>query len=124
MGIDPERIRVYWSDYCDVRCIKPPDHKVADVSSEEQPLVLLLNEAREEKQMRPGMQMATVREVAAFLQLKESTVCSLVSRGKLPGCKIGKSWRLDIEKIERLFHTDSGGKDRPVGCHENPEEER
>lgn len=95
-----------------------------DVSSEERRLVLLLNEAGEEKQMRSGMQMATVREVAAFLQLKESTVCRLVSQGKLPGCKIGKSWRLDIEKIERLFDANSSGKDRPVVCRKNSEEER
>lgn len=60
------------------------------------------------------MQVATVREVAAFLKLKESTVCRLVSQGQLPGFKLGKSWRFDLERIERLLTgTQSAGKDRP-----------
>ena len=65
--------------------------------------------------MRTGIQMATTREVAALLRLKESTVCSLVSQGKLPGYKVGKSWRFDLEKIEGLFPGYGSGKDRPTG---------
>jgi excisionase family DNA binding protein len=58
---------------------------------------------REGMAMRTGMQMATVREVATLLRLKESTVCRLASQGKLPGFKFGKAWRFDLEKIEQLF---------------------
>jgi excisionase family DNA binding protein len=62
------------------------------------------------------IQVATVQEVAAFLRLKESTVCSLASQGKLPGFKLGKSWRFDMERIERLFagvlHIDKDRQDR------------
>jgi excisionase family DNA binding protein len=53
--------------------------------------------------MSAGMQIATVREIADFLRLKEATVCSLASQGKLPGLKLGKSWRFDMERIQRLF---------------------
>jgi excisionase family DNA binding protein len=70
--------------------------------------------------MRTGIQMATTREVAALLRLKESTVCSLVSKGRLPGYKVGKSWRFDLEKIEGLFPGYGGGRDRPTG-NEFPE---
>ena len=52
---------------------------------------------QEEKMVR----IVTVREVATLLQLKESTVCSLASDGKLPGFKLGKSWRFDMEEVEQ-----------------------
>jgi excisionase family DNA binding protein len=47
------------------------------------------------------VQIVTVREVATLLQLKESTVCSLAAEGKLPAFKLGKSWRFDMEEVER-----------------------
>ena len=49
------------------------------------------------------MRLMTVKEMAAVLQIKESTVCSLASHGKLPGFKLGKSWRFDLDTVERLF---------------------
>jgi excisionase family DNA binding protein len=70
------------------------------------------------------MQIATVREVAAFLRLKESTVSSMASQGRLPGFKVGKAWRFDMERIERLFagvpHID---KDRRDWDQENTEKQ-
>lgn len=52
--------------------------------------------------MRGIMRIMTVKEVADFLRLKEPTVCRLASDGKLPGVKVGKSWRFDMEALERL----------------------
>ncbi len=49
------------------------------------------------------MQLVTVREMAAVLQIKENTVCNLASQGKLPGFKLGKSWRFELDTVERLF---------------------
>ena len=49
------------------------------------------------------VRIMTVKEVADFLKLKEGTVCSLASEGKLPGFKLGKSWRFDMDEIERLI---------------------
>jgi excisionase family DNA binding protein len=48
------------------------------------------------------MQIMTVKDVANFLRMKEATVCRLSSEGKLPGVKVGKSWRFDRAAVERL----------------------
>lgn len=45
--------------------------------------------------------IVTAKEVAGFLKLTESTICKLASEGELPGFKIGKSWRFDMEEILR-----------------------
>jgi len=52
--------------------------------------------------MEEIMEIMTVKEVADFLRLKEATVCRLASEGKLPGVKVGKSWRFDRAALERL----------------------
>jgi excisionase family DNA binding protein len=52
--------------------------------------------------MGTRMQIMTVKEVADFLRLKEPTGCRLVSEGKLPGVKVGKSWRFDRAVLERI----------------------
>jgi excisionase family DNA binding protein len=52
--------------------------------------------------MEGHMQIMTVKEVADFLRLKEATVCRLASEGKLPGVKVGKSWRFQKAALERL----------------------
>lgn len=76
------------------------------------------------KPMNAGMQMATAREVAAFLRLKECTVCGLASQGKLPGFKLGESWRFDMESIQRLFAgVPYVGKDWPDGDRGDTEKE-
>ena len=49
------------------------------------------------------MQIMTVKEVSDFLRLKEPTVCRLASEGKLPGVKIGKSWRFNKAMLERII---------------------
>jgi excisionase family DNA binding protein len=51
--------------------------------------------------MAGTVRIVTVREVADFLRLKEATICRLASEGKLPGVKVGKSWRFDMEALER-----------------------
>jgi excisionase family DNA binding protein len=47
------------------------------------------------------MRLVTVREVADVLRLKEATVCRLASEGKVPAIKVGKSWRFDMDALER-----------------------
>jgi excisionase family DNA binding protein len=52
--------------------------------------------------LEAGMvRIVTVKDVAAFLKLKEATVCNLASEGKLPGFKLGKAWRFDMDEVER-----------------------
>lgn len=42
----------------------------------------------------------TLREVAAYLKLAEKTAYRLASEGKLPGFKVGGSWRFKREDLE------------------------
>ncbi|MDN3489727.1 helix-turn-helix domain-containing protein [Pseudoalteromonas sp. APC 3694] len=46
-------------------------------------------------------EILTIQEVAAYLKLNEKTAYRLVSKGKLPGFKVGGSWRfkrVDLDK--------------------------
>ena len=46
-------------------------------------------------------QLMTLKEVAQYLKLAEKTAYRLASEGKLPGFKVGGSWRfkkIDIEE--------------------------
>lgn len=44
-------------------------------------------------------QILTLKEVAAYLKLAEKTAYRLVSEGKLPGFKVGGSWRFKREDL-------------------------
>ena len=43
----------------------------------------------------------TIREVADYLKLTEKTAYRLVAEGKIPGFKVGGSWRFRRSEIER-----------------------
>ncbi len=43
--------------------------------------------------------IVTVKELAGFLKLTEATVYKLASSRELPGFKIGRSWRFDMEEV-------------------------
>lgn len=45
-------------------------------------------------------QMLTLKEVAAYLKLAEKTAYKLAAEGKLPGFKVGGSWRFKREDVE------------------------
>ena len=42
----------------------------------------------------------TIKEVAEYLKLKEKTAYKLVAEGKIPGFKVGGSWRFRKIEIE------------------------
>ena len=70
------------------------------------------------------VRIVTVKEVAVFLKLKEATVCSLASEGKLPGFKLGKSWRFDMDEVEKwIAEMPRNGMGKPDGVSENAERE-
>ncbi|HEY9135109.1 MAG TPA: helix-turn-helix domain-containing protein [Pseudomonadales bacterium] len=46
-------------------------------------------------------QILTLKEVAAYLKLAEKTAYKLAAEGKLPGFKVGGSWRFKESDIER-----------------------
>lgn len=45
-------------------------------------------------------QILTLKEVAAYIKLAEKTAYRLASEGKLPGFKVGGSWRFKREDLE------------------------
>jgi len=46
-------------------------------------------------------QILTLKEVAAYLKLAEKTAYKLAAAGKLPGFKVGGSWRYKQSDIDR-----------------------
>lgn len=53
-------------------------------------------------------EIMTVREVAAYLKIKEKTAYRLASEGRIPGFKVGGSWRFRRKDIESWISTQSG----------------
>ena len=49
----------------------------------------------------------TIKEVAAFLKIKEKTAYRLVADGKIPGFKVGGSWRFRRGEIESWIDNQS-----------------
>ncbi|PHS75517.1 MAG: DNA-binding protein [Porticoccus sp.] len=45
-------------------------------------------------------QILTIKELAAYLKLAEKTAYKLAAEGKLPGFKVGGSWRFKQEDID------------------------
>ncbi len=43
----------------------------------------------------------TVKELAAWLKLNEKTAYKLVLQGKIPGFKVGGSWRITRGEIKK-----------------------
>ncbi|MGH7932963.1 MAG: helix-turn-helix domain-containing protein [Candidatus Binataceae bacterium] len=43
----------------------------------------------------------TVKELSRYLRLHSSTVYRLLKENKLPGFKVGDSWRFSLEDIEK-----------------------
>ncbi|EOX4358911.1 helix-turn-helix domain-containing protein [Vibrio cholerae] len=50
----------------------------------------------------------TLKEVAAYLKLAEKTAYRLASEGKLPGFKVGGSWRFKREDLEAWIEKQKG----------------
>ena len=46
-------------------------------------------------------EILTLKEVADYLKLTEKTAYRLAAEGKLPGFKVGGSWRFKREDIEK-----------------------
>lgn len=55
-------------------------------------------------------QIMTIKEVAAYLKLAEKTAYKLAAEGKLPGFKVGGSWRFRHSEIEKWIDERTQGK--------------
>jgi len=60
---------------------------------------------RIDKDTRGTDQALTVRQVAGYLQVTERTVYQLAWAGKLPGFKVGNTWRFKREDIDKWIET-------------------
>jgi excisionase family DNA binding protein len=49
--------------------------------------------------------IVTAKEVGQYLKLTESTIYKLASCGEIPGFRIGKSWRFDMEEIIKSINS-------------------
>ena len=52
--------------------------------------------------------LLTIREVANYLRITEKTAYRLAAKEKLPGFKIGGSWRFRLSEIEAWIETQKG----------------
>ena len=55
----------------------------------------------------------TVREVAEYLKVKDRTIYRLVSSGKMPGFKVGGSWRSRKSEIDQWTAANAVGPVEP-----------
>lgn len=46
----------------------------------------------------------TVKEVAEYLRLHESSIYRLSTEGKIPAYKVGRGWRFKKDKIDEWLH--------------------
>ncbi len=53
-------------------------------------------------------EILTLKEVAEYLKLAEKTAYRLAAEGKLPGFKVGGSWRFKREDIEKWIEMSKG----------------
>ena len=66
----------------------------------------------------PEDEVLTAKELAQYLKLPESTVRQLVREGRIPGVKVGRSWRFHKAAIDTWLagqHGQQADGNRPRG---------
>ena len=58
----------------------------------------------------PPDEVMTVKEVADYLKIAESTVYRLVKNGSLPGRKLGGNWRFSRKGLDAWLAWTAGNK--------------
>ncbi|MBN1872060.1 MAG: helix-turn-helix domain-containing protein [Candidatus Omnitrophica bacterium] len=56
----------------------------------------------------------TVQELAQYLKIKPITIYKHASKGRLPGFKIGASWRFKKSSIDRWIEEQERGADKNI----------
>jgi excisionase family DNA binding protein len=54
----------------------------------------------------------TVKELGQYLRLSEATLYKLAASGKIPGFKIGDSWRFDMGEVQKLIRKGRKGNNK------------
>lgn len=52
----------------------------------------------------------TIEEVAEILRVNKRTVYRLAVKGEIPAIKLGKSWRINFEKLEQYLENNRNEK--------------
>jgi excisionase family DNA binding protein len=71
----------------------------------------------DEKNRRAGAEssasrpMMTLQEVADYLRVTRSTIHRLLKRNQIPGFRIGRHWRFNVEEIDRWCSSRASTKD-------------
>jgi len=55
-------------------------------------------------------EILTLKDIAGYLKLTEKTAYRLVAEGKLPGFKVGGSWRFKQSDIEKWIEQNKTGR--------------
>ncbi len=55
-------------------------------------------------------EILTIREVAELLKINEKTAYRLAAEGRLPGFKVGGSWRFERQEISNWIKRQTEGK--------------
>ena len=58
---------------------------------------------------RMSREILTIREVAELLKINEKTAYRLASEGKIPGFKVGGSWRFRQSDIDSWIDKEANG---------------
>jgi len=56
--------------------------------------------------------IVTAKEVGHYLKLTESTIYKLAASGEIPGFRVGKSWRFDMEEIIKSINSSKKNKEK------------
>ena len=56
--------------------------------------------------------LVTAKELASYLKLTEATIYKLASQGKIPGFKIGDSWRFEMDEILMVLQGKKSNKQK------------
>ena len=66
------------------------------------PYFLIHTKIEEKSSMEnPDSEMMTIRELGTYLKMPEKTLYRLAGEGKVPGFKVGASWRFRKSEIDR-----------------------
>jgi len=52
--------------------------------------------------VKDNSNLVTAKEVGQYLKLTDSTIYKLASTGEIPGFRVGKSWRFDMDDIVKM----------------------
>jgi excisionase family DNA binding protein len=62
----------------------------------------------------------TVNEIADYLRVHRSTIYRLLKKGQLPGFKIGRDWRFNVEAIDEWRMKQGAGLLHEAVAEEKP----